>query len=298
MNFLFKENASLENLREVITPLKDLSASLEASLSLTIKDKREIRTIVKEILHHYFQVDATDYILNPLLTITPVIHSNLYDLLYRLKADEPIQYILEKAFFGGHTFKVTPAVLIPRPETAEWIAFLGQQITPPDTILDIGTGSGCIAIILKQYFPAATVDAIDISEEALKVADYNANQLGVTIHFIKKDILTESLPPRNWSLMVSNPPYVRIEEKKHMRANVLLYEPHIALFVDNRDPLVFYKRIAALASHHLNANGTLCMEINEALGEEVVELLHDANFKQVTLYNDIHEKKRWVMARF
>ncbi|MBX9890053.1 MAG: peptide chain release factor N(5)-glutamine methyltransferase [Amoebophilaceae bacterium] len=298
MNFLFKEDTSLEDLGEVVSPLKDLRASLEESLSLTIKDSREIRAIVKEILHHYFQVEATDYILNPLLTITSVMHSKLYHLLYRLKADEPIQYILEEAFFAGHTFKVTPAVLIPRPETAAWVACLRQKIAPPDTILDIGTGSGCIAIILKKYFPAAAVDAIDISEEALKVADYNASQLGVTVNFIKKDILTESLPPRNWSLMVSNPPYVRIAEKQHMRANVLLYEPHVALFVDNDNPLLFYKRIANLAGYHLNANGTLCMEINEALGEEVEELLHDANFKQVALYNDIHEKKRWVMARF
>lgn len=249
------------------------------------------------MLDHYLKIDSTDYILNPLKTIEPTTQTKLLNAIKRLKKHEPIQYIIGYAHFADNLFKVTPAVLIPRPETEEWVNFLTQHyVSRPTSILDIGTGSGCIAITLKQKFPQAVVDAIDVSGEALAVARYNAAQLGVEVNFFETDILKEPLLSGNWSLIVSNPPYVRQQEKRLMQSNVLNYEPHVALFVDDADPFIFYKRIIHLSIRHLSLNGALCLEINEALGEEVVDLLNRANFKEISLYKDMQEKHRWVVA--
>lgn len=278
----------------VAIPLRMLSDLLCQALALAIPNKRECRAMIQQLLDAYLQVDATDYILNTLCTIPSAIQKKLLDAVSRLKRHEPIQYVIGTTYFAGNLFKVTPAVFIPRPETEEWVTFLMYHLSPPTSILDIGTGSGCIAITLKQRFPQAVVEAMDISKEALAVASYNAAQLGVAVRFIEADILTEPFPLSNWSLIVSNPPYVRMQEKPLMHANVLDYEPHLALFVD--DALLFYRRIIQLAACHLSLNGTLCLEINEALGEEIVDLLHRANFKQISLYKDMHQKARWVIA--
>ncbi|CAH2560156.1 Release factor glutamine methyltransferase [Cardinium endosymbiont of Oedothorax gibbosus] len=280
----------------VAIPLRTLSDLLCQALTLAIPNQLECRAMIQQLLNAYLQVDATDYMLNTLCTIPLAIQKKLLDAVSRLQKHEPIQYVIGATYFAGNLFKVTPAVLIPRPETEEWVTFLMHHLTHPTSILDIGTGSGCIAITLKQRFPQAAVEAIDISKEALAVAAYNATQLGVAVRFIEADMLTESFPLSNWSLIVSNPPYVRMQEQSLMHANVLDYEPHLALFVDDADPLLFYRRIIQLAARHLSLNGTLCLEINEALGEKIVDLLHRANFKQVCLYKDIHQKERWVMA--
>ena len=277
-------------------PLRTLSDLLCQALVLAIPNKLECRAMVRQLLDEYLQMDATDYILNSLCTIPPAIQKKLLDALSRLKKHEPIQYVIGATYFAGNRFKVTPDVLIPRPETEEWVTFLMHHLAHPTSILDIGTGSGCIAITLKQQFPQAVVDAMDISKEALEVAAYNAAQVGVEVHFIEADILTEPLPLSNWSLIVSNPPYVRMKEKPLMHPNVLDYEPHLALFVDDADPLVFYRRIIQLATRHLSLHGTLCLEINEALGEKIVDLLHRANFKQICIYKDMYQKDRWVVA--
>lgn len=291
MNVLSNATSSV-----VEMPLRTLSDLLCQSLTLAIPDKLECRTIVQQLLDDYLQIDATDYLLNPLCTIAPTMQKKLLDAVRRLKKHEPIQYVIGTTYFAGNPFKVTPAVLIPRPETEEWVTFLMHRLAYPTSILDIGTGSGCIAITLKQQFPQALVDALDISEEALAVAAYNAAQVGVTVRFIKADILTEPLPSSHWSLIVSNPPYVRMQEKPLMHANVLDYEPHLALFVHDDDPLLFYRRIVQLAARHLSLNGTLCLEINEAFGEKIVDLLHCANFTQISLYKDMRQKERWVVA--
>ncbi|CCM10279.1 Release factor glutamine methyltransferase [Cardinium endosymbiont cEper1 of Encarsia pergandiella] len=277
-------------------PLLTLSDLFCQSLALAIPNQLECRAIVQQLLNYYLQVDLTDYILNPLCTISPPVQKNLLDGLSRLKKYEPIQYVIGTTYFVGNLFKVTPAVLIPRPETEEWVTCLMRHLSPPASILDIGTGSGCIAITLKKQFPTALVDALDISKEALAVAAYNAAQLGVDVHFIKADILTDPLPSCNWSLIVSNPPYVSIQEKAFMHPNVLDYEPHLALFVDDDDPLLFYRQIIQCAVRHLCLNGILCLEINEALGEKIVDLLCCANFKEISLYKDIRQKDRWIMA--
>ncbi len=291
MSFIAKSKSSI-----VKMPLRELADLLSDALAIAIRNKLECRAIVQKLLDDYLQVGPADYILNPLCTIAPTIQEKLLDAITRLKQHEPIQYVIGATYFAGNLFKVTPAVLIPRPETEEWVTFLMRHLSSPTSILDIGTGSGCIAITLKKRFPDAVVDAIDISKEALTVASYNASQLGVSVRFTETDILTKPLPSSKWSLIVSNPPYVRMQEKRFMHSNVLDYEPHLALFVDDADPLLFYKRIIYLAAHHLILNGTICLEINEALGEKIVDLLHHANFKQISLYKDMQQKERWVVA--
>ncbi|WP_243018693.1 MULTISPECIES: peptide chain release factor N(5)-glutamine methyltransferase [Candidatus Cardinium] len=277
-------------------PLRELLDLCCQALALDIPNKLECRAIVQQLLAYYLQVHATDYILNPLCTIAPAIHIKLLDAIDRLKKQEPIQYVIGSTYFAGNCLKVTPAVLIPRPETEEWVTCLMHHLSDPTSILDIGTGSGCIAITLKQHFPKAVVEAIDISKAALAVAAYNAAQIGVKVHFTTADILTDPLPASSWSLIVSNPPYVRMQEKPFMHANVVDYEPHLALFVPDNDPLIFHRRIIQLAALHLRTNGILCLEINEALGEKIVDLLHRANFKQITLHKDMRQKERWIMA--
>ncbi len=281
---------------EVVIPLRVLSDLCCQALALP--NRSECAAIVQQLLEAHLQVDATDYVLNPSCTISPMLLQQLLDGVNRLKQHEPIQYVIGSTYFAGNSFKVTPAVLIPRPETEEWVTFLMDHLVHPTAILDIGTGSGCIAITLKQQFPQALVDAIDISKEALAVAAYNAAALGAAVHFIEADILTAPLPPSSWSLIVSNPPYVRMQEQSFMHANVLDYEPHLALFVPDDDPLLFYRRIIQLAALHLDLNGILCVEINEAFGEKIVDLLHRANFKQICIHKDMHQKERWVMAVF
>lgn len=281
---------------EVSIPLAKLSNLLCQELALVVANKLECRAIIEQLLDYYLGVDPTDYLPNRLCTIQPSIQIKLLNGLKRLQNYEPIQYVIGSTYFAGNPFMVTADVLIPRPETEEWVTFVINHVIDPTSILDIGTGSGCIAITLKQAFPQAVVDAVDISKEALTVAMHNASKLGAVVHFIQSDILTQSLPSCSWSLIVSNPPYVRMQEKALMHRNVLNYEPHLALFVDDDDPLVFYKRIIELASHHLQRNGLLCLEINEALGKNVVNLLHSANFNQIALHKDMRQKERWVMA--
>ncbi|WP_339043909.1 peptide chain release factor N(5)-glutamine methyltransferase [Cardinium endosymbiont of Tipula unca] len=282
--------------QEITLPLRELSNSLTQELDSVIQYNGECSAVVHRLLNHYFQVDATNFILNPLVSISPMVQKKLLNAISRLKKHEPIQYVIGEAYFAGKIFKVTPDVLIPRVETEEWVNFLINKVSLPTSILDIGTGSGCIAITLKRAFPQALVTAIDVSKEALKVARYNAVQLDAEVDFIEMNMLAEQLPTHHWPLIVSNPPYIRIQERHLMQRNVIDYEPHLALFVDDPDPLLFHRRIVHFAMHHLNLNGLLCLEINEALGKKVVDLLQYSNFRQVSLHKDIHGKERWVMA--
>ena len=218
----------------------------------------------------------------------------------RLLKEEPIQYILGSTHFMDLSFKVTPDVLIPRPETeelVEWIINESKNRTSLK-ILDIGTGSGCIAISLAHHLPNAEVFAIDVSAKALQMAKQNALLNHVEVHFLEIDILKAENLPQQFDIIVSNPPYVRNLEKEEIKKNVLEHEPHLALFVDDFNALIFYKKIAELAIKNLNNNGQLFFEINQYLGREMVQLLEDLQFSNIELRKDIYGNARMTRANF
>ncbi|MGL4851834.1 MAG: peptide chain release factor N(5)-glutamine methyltransferase [Phocaeicola sp.] len=220
------------------------------------------------------------------------------EILNRLKKHEPIQYILGSDIFLGLTFKVAPGVLIPRPETQElvdWILTDCKQQTHA-RILDIGTGSGCIAVSLAHALPHAQVTAYDLSKEALEIATYNAQQNGVTISFEECDILAQPALPTAFDIIVSNPPYIAQQEESEMLPNVLAWEPHLALFVPNHDPLLFYRQIATLALDALPPGGKLYFEINEAYGAETQQLLENLGYNTIELRKDLFGKERMMKA--
>ncbi|HBK29298.1 MAG TPA: peptide chain release factor N(5)-glutamine methyltransferase [Parabacteroides sp.] len=222
------------------------------------------------------------------------------DATERLARFEPIQYIIGKTRFCGHTFNLTSSVLIPRPETAGLVQMIIQDFKKkPATILDIGTGSGCIAISLASELPKSKVTAVDISEEALIVAKENAKQNNVDIDWLLMDILSdESLPLlKHYDCIVSNPPYVMENEKDAMEHNVLDYEPQLALFVPNDDPLLFYRRIAHVGKKFLKKGGCLYFEINERFGTEMINLLEHECFHEIELSVDYNGKDRFIKAQ-
>ena len=229
-------------------------------------------------------------------------------ILIRLQTGEPVQYILGETEFYGLPFKVNPSVLIPRPETeelVEWILetcgglFAENSEHFTGSILDIGTGSGCIAVSLKKNLPNALVSAVDISESALQTAKHNAGLNKTDIHFIHNDILNWQAQTANfdlYNLIVSNPPYVTLLDKKQMHTNVTDHEPHSALFVPEDDPLLFYHTIADFALAKLPANGLLFFEINENYGPETVEMLKKKGFTDIILKQDMSGRDRMIKA--
>ena len=220
--------------------------------------------------------------------------------LLRLKKQEPIQYILGTTEFYGLTFKVNKNTLIPRPETEELVDWVLSNLHDKDRvleILDIGTGSGCIAISIAKNIPTARVSGLDISEKTLEVAQGNAVKNQVLVSFFKKDILETTAFKDKYDVMVSNPPYVRQLEKKAMKANVLDYEPGLALFVPNEDPLLFYRKIAQLAMVSLQTRGWLYFEINEYLSKEMDVLLKDIGFANIEIKKDFREVPRMIKCQ-
>lgn len=223
----------------------------------------------------------------------------LLSILNDLKIGKPIQHILGVAHFYGSVFEVNENVLIPRPETEELVDWIIHDHTPIRTqnlkVLDIGTGSGCIPISLKNYLPDYDVVGLDISLEALIVAERNAELVGVDVVFIEANILTYQTDVK-FDVIVSNPPYIRELEKQQMHDNVLAHEPHLALFVKDDDALIFYQAIADFALTNLNLTGHLYFEINEYLGEEMIEMLGNKGFKNIALRKDMQGKDRMIMA--
>lgn len=219
-------------------------------------------------------------------------------VLAALETQKPIQYIFKKAHFYGLEFKVNENTLIPRPETEELVDWIIREnkVKGVIGILDIGTGSGCIAISLAKNLSDASVSAIDVSSGALDIAKSNAENNDVAINFIEKDILATDALPEKYDVIVSNPPYVRNLEKDEIKENVLQYEPHLALFVADNDPLLFYREIAILAAGALTPNGTLYFEINQYLGAETVQMLESLGYKNVVLKKDIFGNDRMVKA--
>lgn len=222
-------------------------------------------------------------------------------VLARLKEGEPVQYIFGRAYFSGMALEVNPSVLIPRGETEELVRWAMEFLAGREkgVVLDLCTGSGAIALALAHAFPEIAVHACDISEEALRTARANGHRCGAEVDFFRQDVLLEDLPEDIggegfFDLIISNPPYVRPCEKARMCANVLRYEPHIALFANEEDPLTFYRRIACIAVRSLKAGGWLLAEINEAFPEENKHILREAGFEAVEVREDIHGKARML----
>ncbi len=281
-----------------------------------IYDSGEAESFFYLILEEKQKLKRIDLALNPNLIFSNEEIQLWNSILDQLKQEIPIQYLLGKASFYGLDFEVNPAVLIPRPETEELVEWIIESQKMEDgsgklgevgekiKILDIGTGSGCIAISLAISIPNGHVFAIDVSEKALATANKNAIVNQVEVHFIQTDILKtddlQKLPTSNFPLptyfdiIVSNPPYVRELEKQEIKKNVLDNEPHLALFVKDNDALIFYKKIAELAKKNLSQNGQLFFEINQYLGKEMFQLLEKMGFKNIELRKDIYGNDRMI----
>jgi release factor glutamine methyltransferase len=266
----------------------------------------EIRSFFAYAMEAYLGFKPVDWFTRPNHWIPSKEFSKLFQAVDRLKQEEPIQYIIGVTEFYGFPFFVDENVLIPRPETEELVEWIldevakseSRKVTESLKILDIGTGSGCIPISLKRKIPSATISAIDVSEKALETAQKNADLHEVHINFMQKNILEVDHLDQTYDIIVSNPPYVRALDKAEMQNNVLNYEPELALFVEDDDPLIFYRKIAQLAKDHLNENGVLFFEINQYLGKETVELLRLFGFQEVLLKKDLFGKDRMIQASF
>ena len=257
----------------------------------------EIRAFTRLILEEECNLSFLEIASCKFNDLSDTKKQNIISIVKRLQNNEPIQYILGKTEFYGLEFKVAPEVLIPRPETeelVEWILLETKQPSPQ--ILDIGTGSGCIAISLAKKMSSATVDAWDVSPKALSIAKDNATINNVSVNFLEVDVLKYQQDKRRFDIIVSNPPYIKEIEKKLMTKNVLDFEPHIALFVPDNQALIFYNSIADIAQVQLKNNGWLYFEINQAKGTEVVQLLKEKGFVNVELKQDISGNDRMVRA--
>ncbi|KPM47826.1 peptide chain release factor N(5)-glutamine methyltransferase [Jiulongibacter sediminis] len=264
---------------------------------LYIEDESERKSVAFLLLEDGFDISKMDIILNKSVMIDELL---LEEYVERINRQEPIQQIVGFTYFAGRKFKVDKNVLIPRPETEELISIIKSLQLDQPAILDIGTGSGCIAISLALELINSEVWALDISEGALKVAMENAKSLKASVKFLHEDILKEKsteLNLKRFDLIVSNPPYIRNLEKSQMKANVLDYEPHLALFVENDNPLIFYKRIADLGIEQLNKDGLILAEINSYLGEETRQLFEKKGYEQVEILKDFYGKDRFVKAK-
>ena len=264
---------------------------------LSIYEDREARNIADIITEYITGFKGTDRILNKNLVLNNSQEVYYKDCIKRLLVQEPVQHITGEAWFYKYPFYVNNHVLIPRPETEELVAhIIRENAHKKVALLDIGTGSGCIAISLKKNL-ITSVTAIDISTEALSVAIRNAKDLEADIQFIQQDFLNESLwnTLHKYDVIVSNPPYIKYAEKKEMMNNVLQYEPLIALFVENDDPLLFYRDIAIFGKEHLNNEGAIWLEINESLGKETKELFEHFGYNTL-LFKDLQGKDRMIKA--
>ena len=281
----------------------------------------EANALIMILLEHYFDIDRVKMALEPELRLSESEMLTLHFAVKELLKNRPIQYIIGETEFCGMRFFVDENVLIPRPETEEMVQMIVSRrdknmtsrwdkacLVPTGcdvetdgrpSILDIGTGSGCIAISLAKLLKNSTVTAVDVSEKALEIAKKNAEANGVNVIFIKDDILNPQNPElleSKFDIIVSNPPYVCESEKSEMRANVLDYEPSSALFVSDNDPLIFYRKILELAQNTLKPDGEVWFEINEKLGKEMKNLCFEKGFNDVEIFKDYRERDRILRA--
>jgi len=261
-------------------------------------DMGEINSFFYLLSEAYLHKTRLDIALNPNDALNAEHMVLFQKALEQLAEEYPIQYIIGETEFMGLPFEVNEQVLIPRPETEELIRWIlnNENKAQTKSILDIGTGSGCIPIILANYFPNTKVSSIDISEKAIQVAKRNAIKNNVEINFLQYDILQIEVLEDIYDIIVSNPPYVRESEKSSMHNNVLKYEPEMALFVSDEDPLIFYRHIASLALNSLRIDGVLYFEINQYLGSVLCKLLEDIGFKNIELRKDMYGADRMIRA--
>ena len=264
---------------------------------IPLYDAGEAKAIIRLVMEEHFGLSFTDILCGKITELSANDQTELEKIILRLEKGEPVQYVLGVADFCGHRFHVAPGVLIPRPETAQGVRRLMQFLASDANILDIGTGSGCIAITLALEIPEAKVTAWDISDDALRIAHENACTLSATVTFEHRDILSSSADDnRTWDVIVSNPPYIQPSERDGMEENVLSYEPHIALFAPEDQPILFYQRIAGYALQSLNAKGILFFELNPLTAQEVFNHVQQLGFSDVEILNDQYGKQRFLKA--
>lgn len=253
----------------------------------------EARAITDYVLDVCFGLSKADIMCGAVEEMTAEKTAELNKIFGRLTEGEPVQYVLGRAEFSGRWFDVRPGVLIPRPETEELCAWItaDSKASGSPKVLDIGTGSGCIAITLQLDMPESKVTAWDISADALDVARENAKQLGANVNFVKQDALNAK-PEGEWDVIVSNPPYICEKEKKDMAVNVLEHEPHTALFVPDADPLLFYRAITRLAVQTLSKGGRLYFEINPIYADDTCHMMRAEGMTAVELRSDMYGKQR------
>lgn len=278
--------------------VKTIAAHYIAQIT-SIYPEEEARNIVWMLMEHFFGITRLMSAVNQDLRLSESEMLLLHNACKNISQHIPVQYVIGKTTFCGLSFELNNATLIPRPETEQLTQLILKQLPPvPLRILDVGTGSGCIAITLKKERPDCEVFACDISRETLQTAQKNAENHDVAVHFFHCDILSEcsllNIPQTD--VIVSNPPYVCLSEKPTMRPNVLLHEPATALFVNDEEPLLFYKVITKIAANRLKPNGKVFFEINEKFGNEVTEILQTHGFSNITTENDFRGKVRFVYA--
>ena len=256
----------------------------------------EVSALTRIIATELLGVSQMAFYLKDDITLTAEQETLLDNAIERLKKQEPIQYILGYSDFCGLRFKVTPATLIPRPETSELVEWIASEAAGRESILDIGTGSGCIAVSLAHKMPQSKVTAWDISNNALTVAAENSKANGCVVTFEQVDILAYQPNGEQFDIIVSNPPYIKDNEKKAMHSNVLDWEPHTALFVPDSDPLLFYRTIAKKGLTLLKSGGRLYFEINRAHGKDTVDMLAALGYTSIELRKDFADNDRMIRA--
>ena len=280
--------------------LRAATATLRAALA-ALYPEPEAEAIASLVFQHLLGLDGLPFRMAAREEVAPEVLAQLPALQARLLTHEPVQYVLGTAHFAGMELEVTPATLIPRPETEELVQLIEREQAgrPGRRVLDVGTGSGCLALALARALPGPKVMAVDISVEALAVARRNAAKWAPAVAFQQVDILRElptGLVPGTLDVLVSNPPYVRESERANMRENVLAWEPATALFVPDDNPLLFYRRLAEIGAQLLAADGVAYLEINEALGAETAALFTAQGFGEVQVVADMFGKPRMVRA--
>jgi release factor glutamine methyltransferase len=298
----FMKTGYLCNMIASTNKVKDLIRASVARIA-PLLGEREAAAVIGRLMEDKYHITKLSLALDPAMVFSESQIVNLHKDLQKLEAGMPVQYITALAWFCGNPFSVAPGVLIPRPETEELVLLASkivQEILPahnPPVIVDIGTGSGVIAITLKLLCPSAVVFATDFSESALSSAERNATALNAEVTFLRHDVRSDPWPLESRvDLLISNPPYIPVSEKESMQRQVTYYEPESALFVEDMDPLLFYRKIGELGLIHLPDSGKVLFEIHSPLAEITAEMIRNLGFSNVQIRNDIHGKPRMLMA--